>query len=181
MPIGRVVVACLFLAVPIVASDALPRFTEEREAAALHFVRKHCPELVPALDELRRNARPMYERQVREIFQVTEMLADLRDDRDRYEHELKVWKAENRAFLLAARLATIKPADRKRIEESLQQLARERVDLDMRNLEMQTATLEVELRSARNELERLRENLEQSARERYDLLLERAQKRKKGG
>ena len=36
------------------AADPLPRFTEEREAAALHFVRKHCPELVPLLDEFKK-------------------------------------------------------------------------------------------------------------------------------
>ena len=45
------------------AAEPPPRFTEEREAAALFFVRKHCPELLPLLEELRRSNRPAYERQ----------------------------------------------------------------------------------------------------------------------
>ena len=95
------------------AADPLPRFTEEREAAALHFVRKHCPELVPLLDELKKNNRASYEQQLRETFQVTELFADLQDDTKRYDLELKIWKAENKALVLVARLATPKDEDRK--------------------------------------------------------------------
>ena len=39
------------------AADALPKFTEEREAAALHFVRKHCADLIPLLDELKKTRK----------------------------------------------------------------------------------------------------------------------------
>ena len=106
-----VVLAALVLcsAAGSAADTPLPRFTEEREAAALHFVRKHCPELVPMLDELKKSNRPAYEQQVRETFQVTELLADLQDeDPKRYELELKIWVAENKALVLGARLATAK-------------------------------------------------------------------------
>jgi hypothetical protein len=37
----------------------LPRFTEEREAAALFFVKKHVPELLPLLEELKKINTPV--------------------------------------------------------------------------------------------------------------------------
>src|SRR5262249_36313916 len=40
----------------------LPRFTEEREAAALFFVKKQLPELLPLLEELKKTNAPHYER-----------------------------------------------------------------------------------------------------------------------
>ena len=124
-------VALLF---PCAASaEPLPRFTEEREAAALHFVRKHCPELLPLLEDLKKASRPAYELQVRETFQVTELLADLQDDPKRYELELKIWKAENKALVLVAKLATPKEDARKAIEEQLQVLAKELVELEVQS------------------------------------------------
>src|SRR5205807_6979668 len=102
-----------------VSAEPLPRFAEEREAAALHFVKKHCPELIPLLDELKKSNRPAYELQVRETFQVTELLADLQDDPKRYDLELKIWKAENKAMVLVGRLATPKEDERKAIEDQL--------------------------------------------------------------
>src|SRR5438270_1337083 len=84
----------------------LPRFTEEREAAALFFVKKHLPELLPLLEGLQKNSRPQYEHEIRVIFHETELLADLRDDTQRYDLELKIWKAENKAHVLVARLST---------------------------------------------------------------------------
>src|SRR5262245_34083587 len=105
-------------------AEPLPRFTEEREAAALHFVRKHCPELLPLLDELKKGNRPVYEQQVRETFQVTELLADLQDDPKRYDLELKVWKAENKALVLVAKLAAPREDDRKAVEDQLRALAK---------------------------------------------------------
>src|SRR5215470_14741413 len=57
-------------------SSLLPRFTEEREAAALYFVKKHVPELLPILEQIKKNNVPQYEHEIREIFQVTEWLAD---------------------------------------------------------------------------------------------------------
>ncbi|MBX9625559.1 MAG: hypothetical protein K2X82_17260 [Gemmataceae bacterium] len=162
------------------ARESLPKFTEEREAAALHFVRKHCPELVPPLDELRRNSRAAYERQVRETFQVTELLADLQDDPRRYDLELQVWKVENRALVLAARAATSDGDERKAAEARLQELARELVDLEVRAAEYRVQVLEKELSAARDDLGRTRDGADRAARERYEGLLEKARKRRAG-
>src|SRR5688572_30451001 len=66
----------------------LPRFTEEREAAALFFVKKHLAEMVPVLDQLKKDKVEHYQKEVSEIFQVTEILADLREDMARHDLEL---------------------------------------------------------------------------------------------
>lgn len=169
--------AVLVCALPCRA-EPLPRFTEEREAAALHFVRKHCPDLVPLLDGLKQANRAAYERQVRETFQVTELLADLQDDPKRHELELKIWIAENKALVAVAKLATAKDDDRKRAEEQLQALAKELVALDVRALEHRVEVLGTELSSAKDELAKFRENLDRAAKDRFEALLERAKKKK---
>jgi hypothetical protein len=160
------------------AADPLPRFTEEREAAAVHFVRKHCPELVPLLDELKKVNRPAYELQVRETFQVTELLADLQDDPKRHDLELGVWKAENKALVLVARLATPKEDDRKRAEEQLQALAKELVELELQSLEHRVELLRTELALAKDELAKFRDNLDRAVKDRYESLVEKARKKK---
>ncbi|VTU01182.1 Uncharacterized protein OS=Pirellula staleyi (strain ATCC 27377 / DSM 6068 / ICPB 4128) GN=Psta_4284 PE=4 SV=1 [Gemmataceae bacterium] len=176
----RSLFAVALLAAPAAAraADPLPRFTEEREAAALLFVRKHCPEVMPLLDELKKANRAAYESQVRETFQVSELLADLQDDPKRYDLELRVWKAENRALVLVAKLATPKDEDRKAIEDQLQALARELVELEAQSLEHRVALLQGELALAKDELNKVRDNLDRTVKDRYDALVERARKKK---
>ena len=159
-------------------ADPLPRFTEEREAAALHFVRKHCPDLVPLLDDLKKSARPAYELQIRETFQVTELLADIQDDPKRHDLELKMWKAENQALVLVAKLATPKEDSRKMVEEQLQVLARELVELELQSLEHRTEVLRTELAAAKDDLAKFRDNFDRYTKDRFEALLERAKKKK---
>lgn len=159
-------------------ADPPPRFTEEREAAALHFVHKHCPELIPLLEDLKKAHRPTYELQIRETFQVTELLADLQDDPKRYDLELKVWKAENKALILVAKLATPKEEDRKAIEDQLQALAKELVELEVRSLEHRVELLQTELSGAKEELSKFRDNFDRSVKDRFEALLEKAKKKK---
>lgn len=181
-PRVRALVTVVFLGLTVGlvrAGDPPPRFTEEREAAALHFVRKHCPELLPLLEELKRTNRPAYEAQIRETFQVSELLADLReDDPKRYELELKIWVAENRALVLVARLATAKEEDRKPIEDQLMVLSKELVDLEILALEHRVEVLERELAAAREDLAKARVNRDRAIKEKYESLLERARKKK---
>lgn len=155
----------------------LPRFTEEREAAALHFINKHAPELLPVLSELRKNHREQYEREVREVFQVTEWLADLADRPRRRDLELRMWKAENRAWLLVGRLAVGTDDERKKADGQLTQVARELVDLEVEALEMQVEELAGELESVKEELGRARDGAERRAAERREALLKQARSR----
>jgi hypothetical protein len=158
----------------------LPRFTEEREAAALFFVKKHLPELLPLLEELKKNNGPQYQHEIRQIFQVTEMLADLReDDPKRYELELKVWKAENKANTLVAQLSTPTEDVRKKVEAQLQELAKELVDLDMQVLELRAEQLDKELGEVKDELAKMRDNVDKQVKDRYEGLLDKARRPKK--
>jgi len=169
-------------AAPAVARDkttSLPRFTEEREAAALFFVKKHVPELLPLLAELKKNQSAQYRREIREIFQVTEMLADLQDEPRRHDLELKIWKAENKAHVLVARLSTPNAEERKRTLEQLRLLARELVDLDLAVLELQAEQLDKELGEVKDELARAREQIEQNTKARFDGLIDKTRKPKR--
>jgi hypothetical protein len=168
-----------FASSPMAAfADPLPKFTEEREAAALHFVRKHCPELIPLLDDLKKTSRPAYESQIRETFQVTELLADLQDDQKRYELELKVWKAENKALILVARLTSPKEEERKAIEDQLHSLAKELVELEVQSLEHRVELLNSELRGAKDELAKFKDNFDRTVKDRFETLAEKARKKK---
>lgn len=148
--------------------DALPRFTEEREAAAMFFVKKNLPELLPYLEQLKKNNSNQYQNQVREIFQVTEMLADLIDVPKRYEIELKIWQVENRANILVARLSALNVDDRDKLQEQLLGLARELVSLDVQILEVKAEQLQKELTEVNEELAKAKKNGEKLTKDRYD-------------
>jgi hypothetical protein len=160
-------------------SKPLPRFTEEREAAALFFVKKNLPELLPLLEQLKKNGMQQYRTEIREIFQATEWLADLQDDGRRHELELKIWKAENKAFALAAQLSTAAQDERKKIEVQLHELSKELVDLDVQILEYKSEQLDKELGEVKDELAKAKENNEKQVKDRYEMLLEKAKKRRK--
>jgi hypothetical protein len=158
---------------------ALPRFTEEREAAALCFVKKQLPELVPLLEQLRKNNGKQYEHEIREIFQATEWLADFQDDAKRYDLELRIWKAENKAHLFAAKLSSSAEEERKQLEGQLQALAKELVELDIQVLELKADQLDKELGEVKDELAKARDNGDRQIKERYEQLLDKAKKRRK--
>jgi hypothetical protein len=165
--------ACLLLG-GLRAADGeggLPRFTEVREAAALFFVKKHVPELLPLLEELKKNNLAQYQHEVRAIFQVTEMLADLEDEPRRHDLELKIWKTETRAHTLVAQLSTPDAAARKKVEAQLQECARELVELDVQVLELKAEQLDKELGEIKDELSRIREQMDREVKARYERLL----------
>lgn len=164
---------------PDIEPKPLPRFTEEREAAALFFVKKHLPDLVPLLEQLKKNSVPQYRTEICEIFQATEWLADLQDDARRHELELKIWKAENKAYAMAAQISTAPDEERKKIEVQLQDLAKELVDLDVQVLEYKSEQLDKELGELKDELAKAKENNDKQIKDRYEMLRDKAKKRRK--
>jgi hypothetical protein len=159
--------------------ETLPRFTEEREAASLCFVKKHLPELLPLLEQLKKSHQADYEQEIRQIFQVSEVLADLVDDPKRYELELKIWQTENKAHALVAKLSTPSDEERKKVEAQLLELARELVNLDIEVLQMRADQLERELGEAKDELAKARDQVDKQAKERYEALMDKAKRGKK--
>jgi hypothetical protein len=156
--------------------ETLPRFTEEREAASLCFVKKHLPELLPLLEQLKKSHQSEYEQEIRQIFQVSEVLADLVDDPKRYELELKIWQTENKAHALVAKLSTPSDEERKKVETQLMELARELVNLDIEVLQMRADQLERELGEAKDELAKARDQVDKQAKERYEALMDKAKR-----
>jgi hypothetical protein len=157
----------------------LPRFTEEREVAARHFVGKNLPELLPLLDELKKASPVQYQREIRGIFQATELLAELQGDPARYNLELRIWKAEQLAATQVARLATGTAPEPRKTEAALKDLARELVELDLAILELKADRLERELSTVKETLNRSRDQLDRDVRGRFESLLEQARKREK--
>src|SRR5262249_18512771 len=137
---------------------SLPRFTEVREAAALHFVKKNLPELLTVLEQLKKDSISRYKMEIREIFQVTEILADMADDQARHDLEWRIWVTENRAHLVAARLTTPSEDERQKILVQLQDLAKQLITLEVESLELKVDQLEKELGDTREELTKVREN-----------------------
>jgi hypothetical protein len=88
---------------PAKAPERAP-LTPEREAAAITFVRQYHHELVDLLNQLKETKPAEYQSTIRELFQISERLAQLREqDPQRYELELAAWKIKSRIQLLAAR------------------------------------------------------------------------------
>ena len=64
---------------PVKSSKRVSGFTEEREAAAMTFVRMNHPELASLLDQLKLNDVAEYQRAIRELFHSSEKLAQLQE------------------------------------------------------------------------------------------------------
>lgn len=178
-PVVWTLALLLLAAAPAPAEPPLPRFTESREAAALFFVRKHCAELLPLLDQLKKSNPTQYQQEVREVFHVTELLADLQDEPRRHDLELEIWKTEARANVVAARIGATGEDERKKAEGDLLRLSRDLVDLDIQVLELKAEQAEKDLGDAREELARARDQAPMQVHERYDRLVTQAQKRRK--
>jgi hypothetical protein len=164
---------------PAPQEATLPRFTEEREAAALCFLRKNARELLEVLEQLKRDNPPHYQKEIRAVFQVTEMLAELQDDPRRHDLELEIWKAESKAHTLAVRLPALGERERRKAEAELLKVARDLVELDIAVLDLKTEQTEKELGELRYEVAKARDQVPAQTKARYDRLLEEARKRRK--
>lgn len=158
------------LTAKVTRAERLPRFTEVREAAALFFVKKHVPEMSPFLAELKRTSLPRYQKEIRYIFQVTELLADIRDHR-RHDLELKIWIAQNKAQVLAAKLAAQNSGSRDSLMQQLTKVAKDMVKLDMQVLELKQRDLAKKLKTVKAQLERVRQNPRFFIQQKIDRLL----------
>ena len=164
---------------PVPGDTVLPRFTEEREAAALCFLKKNATELLPLVERLKKENPSRYQHEIRSVFQVAEMLADLEDNPQRRDLELEIWKIESKAHALASRLPELPDAERRKAEADLQKIARQLVDLDTRVLEVKAEQAEKELTEIRDELSKARDQVPSRAKARYESLLDQGRKRRK--
>ncbi|MER3440378.1 MAG: hypothetical protein C4296_03250 [Gemmataceae bacterium] len=146
-----------------------PILTEEREAAAMHFVKKHIPDLVPILQNLKNRDANKYAEEMLEIFQVTEWFAELQaTDEKRYELELEIWKTEHLASVLVAKLAAEKDNATDESRKQLQTFAQRLVDLEIQVLRHRVEVLEKELSETREEMNRMEDHRADLVKERFN-------------
>lgn len=120
------------------ARSALPSFTEEREAAALVFVRREQPEFAAIVERLK-SARPEeYRQAIRELFHTSELLSTVREvDADLHAIQLREWKTRSRLQLLLARYGmSPSPELKSEIREALREQAVVRVERARREVEV---------------------------------------------
>jgi len=85
-------------------TDKAMAMTPEREAAALTFAKRHHPELVRLLEQLKGMDVSGYKVAITDLFRTSERLAKLQPRQpERYQTELELWKIDSRLRLLAAR------------------------------------------------------------------------------
>ena len=151
---------------PASESPPPPVFTEEREAAALTFVRKNRPELLAMLEGIKLRRPADYQRAVGDLFRTSEMLASVRqEDPGRYELALKGWQAEMHAGMLFARLVG-QSGETKKVEVELRQAVEKVVELQIEQTGYQVRRME-------RELERLRKQHQEQESHRAELVRER--------
>jgi hypothetical protein len=151
---------------PASESPSSPVFTEEREAAALTFVRKNRPELLAMLEGLKLRRPADYQRAVSDLFRTSEMLTSVRqEDPGRYELALKGWQAEMHAGMLFARLVP-QPGETKKLEAELKQAVEKVVELQIEQTGYHVRRME-------GELERLRKQQQEQENRRAEMVRER--------
>ena len=151
---------------PASESPPPPVFTEEREAAALTFVRKNRPELLAMLEGIKLRRPADYQRAVGDLFRTSEMLTTVRqEDPGRYELALKGWQAEMHAGMLFARLVP-QPGETKKLEAELRQAVEKVVELQIEQTAYQVRRME-------GDLEQLRKHHQEQQSRRAELVRER--------
>ncbi|HWA98959.1 MAG TPA: hypothetical protein VG713_10725 [Pirellulales bacterium] len=147
-------------------------FTEEREAAALTFVRTHYPELAELIEQLK-DANPVeYQRAIRDLFLSSERLAQIEERNPaRYELELQDWKLSSRIQVLVARLS-MKSSEV--VEQELRQTLAEQTDVREQLLMADVDRARAKLNEAEGHLSEFRSRRESIVEERLAKLLEQA-------
>ena len=154
----------------------LPSFTEEREAAALVFARKHNPDVMKLLSHLKKTHRDQYERTIRELFKTSEHLAHLRE-RDPKEADLalKGWITHSQIHLLASQLAR-NPDDAEDIKKKLKATFEHIVEIQLAQSALQIQKLKQNLQQATRQHEMKKANRKKIAEQQLQRILQHIQK-----
>ena len=143
---------------PLKQKVHLPIFTEEREAAAMVFVRKHRPEIMKMLVHLKKENRAHYERTIRDLFRTSEHFANLKQhDPEQAKIALKTWQLQAHGQQLAAQLSH-NPENggqlRKELEETIKQVMEQKLALSTHRImrekqKLALATKQLKLKKAK--------------------------------
>lgn len=155
--------------------DAKPPMavTPEREAAVMTFVERNHSELKELLAALKTSRPKEYERAIRDLYQTSERLANLKErDPNLFDLELKNWTLRSRIQLLAARMVMVGNDEiRSQLRDLLsEQLAvrAEILKLDRQRAQERLAKIEADIAKVDNERDAMIER-------QLDLLMKSAQ------
>lgn len=149
--------------------DKLPSFTPEREAAALTFVRAYHPELAKLLEQLKTMKRNEYEHAIRELFQTSENLTQVKErDPKRYAFELESWQLQSRIELLAARLSQ---ASSSSLEKELRNLLEKQVQSEIKRRKSERDRLQSQLQKVETSINELEKRRDQAVESRFRKLV----------
>lgn len=156
----------------------LPAFTDEREAAAMTFVQKHRPELVEVLKELQAGNSEQYERMMRGFYQTSEHLATVREkDPGQYALTLRIWKAEQLANLLTARLVR-QADDAGQAKDELKKAVNELVQARLAQLDFQIERLTQQIERIKTQKDQLEDQRDEIVKQRVEYTLRAAEERR---
>ena len=129
------------------------RMSAEHEAAALGFVALNHPDLVEVLNRLKASNHAEYEKALRQIHQTSEHLAKLsKDDPERHEAEMRLWKVDSRLQLLAARMSVNNASA---ANDELKQVVREEFEAKAELLALEHKRQTAQLKKLETEISRL--------------------------
>jgi len=142
--------------------------TPEREAAALSFVERNHAELSELLVHLKTSQPKQYEQAIKEIYRVTERLAGVQErDPLHYELEVKLWTAQSRVQLLAARL---KMGDSESVKNELRQALATQIDARLDVLKHQKQQAAERLAKMESDISQLETNKEKAIERQLEML-----------
>jgi hypothetical protein len=143
-------------------------FTPEREAAALNFVERNHPELSELLAHLKSSQPKQYEQAIKEIYRVTDRLAGIQErDAPLYELEVKLWTAQSRVQLLAARL---KMGDSDSVKKDLREALATQVEARLEVLKHQKQQAAQRLAKMESDIAQLEDNKDQAIERQLEML-----------
>jgi len=147
---------------------------EEREAAALAFVRANHPELALLLEPLKAMKPEQYEKAIAELDQVSRGLANLKkSDPRRYQVGLDVWKARSRVEVIAAQLAS---APSPELESQLKIALGDQVDAQLARQRLERSITEERLKQINKSIENLETNRDSIIESRHRELIKKGQR-----
>jgi hypothetical protein len=142
--------------------------TPDREAAVANFVQRNHPELGDLLDHLKASQPKQYEQALKEIYRVTERLANIQErDPLLYELEVKLWTAQSRVQLLAARL---KMGDSESVKHELREALAVQVEARLDVLKHQKQQAADRLAKMESDIAQLEANKEKSIQKQLETL-----------
>ena len=148
--------------------------TESQEPAALALVKANHPELLELLEKLKADNPRQYEQAILELYRASKTLSDRKaKDPARYELDLKAWKLDSQARLLAARLTMDADAE---LEAQLKAVLAEREDVAIAILAMDRQRLADRLKQIEGQLEKRREQRDARANRAFERLTRRSGK-----